>query len=88
MGARTPSDSFQPKENPEAMDGFTRSGAIERVSDHWHKRGVRSRRGLVLSLVVLGKVAGRTSLTEIGEGVRWRAGGYKQAFPCPGASGR
>src|SRR5579862_4681391 len=62
------------------------SCALEQVSDHRQKCGVRYPLALVLSLVILGKLAGMTSLVGIAEWVHWRADQLKQALPCTRAS--
>jgi predicted transposase YbfD/YdcC len=63
--------------------------AFEQVTDGRHTRGVRYSVALVLTLIVLGKVTGMTTLTAIAEWVRWRADwlsqvlpGARQQFPC------
>jgi predicted transposase YbfD/YdcC len=63
--------------------------AFEQIEDHRHKRGVRYSVALILTLIVLGKLAGMTSLQGIAEWVRLRAGWLaavlptsRPSFPC------
>lgn len=49
------------------------SRAFEQIRDHRHKRGLRYPLAVILSLVVLGKLAGMTSLAGIAEWVCLRA---------------
>jgi predicted transposase YbfD/YdcC len=72
------------------IDALSVYRAFEQISDGRHKRGVRYSAALMLTLLVLGKMAGMTTLTAIAEWVRWRAGwlsqvlpGARQQFPCP-----
>ncbi len=54
------------------MEGETWSvyRACEQVTDGRHKRGVRSRVALLFTLMVLAKLAGRTTPRAMAEGVR------------------
>ena len=70
----------------EEMDVLSLYRVLEQVSDHRQKRGVRYPLALVLSLVILGKLAGMTSLAGIAEWVHWRADQFKLLLPCPRAS--
>lgn len=54
---------------------------FEHLSDGRHPRGKRYSLPLVLSLVILGKLAGMTTLTAIAEWVRWRADWLREALP-------
>jgi len=63
--------------------------AFEQVTDGRHKRGVRYSVALILTLIVLGKLAGMTTPRAIAEWVRLRAGWLskvlpvtRQHFPC------
>jgi predicted transposase YbfD/YdcC len=63
--------------------------AFEQVQDGRQKRGVRYSVALILTLIVLGKLAGMTTLVGIAEWVRLRAEwlsevlpGTRQCFPC------
>ena len=71
-------------------DGETLSlyRAFEQMSDHQQKRGVRYSLAITLSLVVLGQLAGMTSLEGIAEWVRLRIDWLKAVLPltraiCP-----
>jgi predicted transposase YbfD/YdcC len=74
----------------EEIDALSVYHAFEHIIDGRHKRGVRYSVALVLTLIVLGKVTGMTTLTAIAEWVRWRADwlrqvlpGAREQFPCP-----
>jgi predicted transposase YbfD/YdcC len=63
--------------------------AFEQIEDRRCKRGVRYSAALILTLVVLGKLAGMTTLQAIAEWVRLQAGWLccvlpcsRKAFPC------
>jgi predicted transposase YbfD/YdcC len=63
--------------------------AFEEVQDGGHKRGVRYSVALILTLIVLAKLAGMTTPLGIAEWVRLRAGwlrrvlpGTRETFPC------
>jgi hypothetical protein len=63
--------------------------AFEQVQDGRHKRGVRYSVALILTLIVLAKLAGMTTPSGIAEWVRLRAGwlrrvlpGTRETFPC------
>ena len=60
--------------------------AFEQMSDHRQKRGVRYPLAIILSLVVLGKLAGMTSLAGVAEWVHLRAGWLKAVLPLTRAS--
>ena len=70
----------------ERIDAASLYRALEYISDQRHKRGVRYPLAVILSLVVLGKLAGMTSLAGIAEWVRLRADWLKAVFPLPRAS--
>jgi predicted transposase YbfD/YdcC len=82
MDSTTSCDQVQPEE----MDVLSLYRMLEQVSDHRQKRGVRYPLAFVLSLVILGKLAGMTSLAGIAEWVHWRADQLKLLLPCPRAS--
>ena len=72
------------------IDALSVYRAFEQVEDGRHKRGGRYRMALILTLLLLGKLAGMTSLLGIAEWVRLRAGwlsevlpGARKSFPCP-----
>jgi DDE_Tnp_1-associated len=73
----------------EEIDALSVYRAFEQVEDHRHKRGVRYSVALILTLVVLAKLAGMTTLLGIAEWVRLRGGwrsfvlpGARKSFPC------
>lgn len=57
--------------------------AFEQVQDGRGKRGVRYSMALLLTLIVLAKLAGMTTLAAIAEWVRWRADWLNQVLPNP-----
>jgi hypothetical protein len=63
------------------IDALSVYHAFEQLTDGRHKRGVRYSVALVLTLIVLGKVTGMTTLTAIAEWVRWRADWLRQVLP-------
>lgn len=72
------------------IDALSVYHAFEHITDGRHARGVRYSVALVLTLIMLGKLTGMTTLTAIAEWVRWRADwlrqvlpGTRQQFPCP-----
>lgn len=83
MDSTTTYDQLQALEDWEEIDALSLYRAFEQVSDHRQKRGVRYPLALILSLVVLGKLAGMTSLAGITEWVRWRADWLKAVLPLP-----
>jgi hypothetical protein len=66
---------------PMEVDAFSVYQAFEQIRDGRHKRGVRYRSALILTLIVLAKLAGMTSLAGIAEWVRLRAGWLTQVLP-------
>jgi hypothetical protein len=81
MDSTTSGDPFQIREDPEESDAWSLYYALEQVSDHRQKRGVRYPLALILSLIVLGKLAGMTSLAGVAEWVRLRADWLKVVLP-------
>jgi predicted transposase YbfD/YdcC len=65
------------------MDAFSVYRAFEQIQDGRHKRGVRYSSALILTLIVLAKLAGMTTLAGIAEWVRLRAGWLNQVLPNP-----
>ena len=74
---------LEPIEEVEALSLYR---AFEQMSDHRQRRGVRYPLAIVLSLLVLGKLAGMTSFAGITEWVRWRANWLKEVLPLTRAS--
>jgi len=75
------------------IDALSVYRAFEPVVDGRHKPGVRCSVALILTLVVLGKLAGMTTLVGRAEWVRFRAGWLsmvlppaRQSFPCAATS--
>src|SRR5437660_3079139 len=68
------------------IDALSVYRAFEQVEDQRHKRGVRYSVALILTLVVLGKLAGMTTLAGIAEWVRLRAGWLSQVLPTTRSS--
>jgi predicted transposase YbfD/YdcC len=68
------------------IDALSVYRAFEQIEDGRHKRGVRYSVAFILRLLVLGKLAGMTSLAAIAEWVRLRAGWLSQVFPTKRAS--
>lgn len=89
MHYNTLSEAFAQSTQIEEVDALSVYHAFEQVTDGRQARGVRYSMALVLTLIVLGKVTGMTTLTAIAEWVRWRADwlrqvlpGTRQQFPC------
>ena len=58
---------------PVEMDVLSVYRAFEQIQDGRHKQGIRYSSTLILTLIVLAKLAGMTSLAGIAEWVRLRA---------------
>jgi predicted transposase YbfD/YdcC len=86
MDSTTKCDPLQALEYREEIDALSLYRTFEQVSDHRQKRGVRYPLAVILSLVVLGKLAGMTSLAGIAEWVRLRADWLKGVLPLRGTS--
>ena len=86
MDSITSSDQLQALEYPEEIDALSLYRAFEQVSNHRQKRWVRYPLAVILSLVVLGKLGGMTSLAGIAERVRVRADWLKGVLPLTRAS--
>jgi len=74
---------------PVEVDALSVYRALEQVTDGRHTRGVRYSVALILTLIVLAKLAGMTTPRAIAEWVRLRAGwlrkvlpGARKNFPC------
>jgi hypothetical protein len=66
---------------PAEVDALSVYQAFEQIRDGRHKRGVRYSSALILTLIVLAKLAGMTSLAGIAEWVRLRARWLNQVLP-------
>ena len=64
------------------IDAVSVYRAFEHIEDGRHKRGVRYSVALILTLIVLAKLAGMTTQVAIAEWVRLRAGWLSQVLPC------
>lgn len=68
---------------PVEGDALSVYRAFEQIQDGRHKRGIRYRSALILTLIVLAKLAGMTTLAGIAEWVRLRAAWLNQVLPNP-----
>jgi predicted transposase YbfD/YdcC len=89
MNYTTSLESITQGELPMEVDAHSVYRAFEQVADGRHKRGVRYSVALILTLIVLAKLAGMTTPLAIAEWVRLRAGwlrkalpGTRRSFPC------
>jgi predicted transposase YbfD/YdcC len=89
MNYTTSLESITEGELPMEVDAHSVYRAFEQVADGRHKRGVRYSVALILTLIVLAKLAGMTTPLAIAEWVRLRAGwlrkvlpGTRESFPC------
>src|SRR5437773_5154473 len=64
------------------IDALSIYRAFEQIEDGRHKRAVRYRVALILTVIVRGKLAGMTTPAAIAEWVRLRAGWLSQVLPC------
>jgi hypothetical protein len=81
--------AMESEECVQESDALSVSQAFEQVQDGRCKRGVRYSVAQILTLIVLGKLAGMTTPAAVAEWVRLRAGWLKQvlawpreSFPC------
>lgn len=81
--------ALAPIEDGQEIDALSLYHAFEQLIDERHPRGKRYSLALILSLLIVGKLAGMTTLTAIAEWVRWRADwlgqvlpGTRATFPC------
>lgn len=77
---------MEPVRDEPQIDALSVYRAFEQIQDGRKKRGVRYSVPLILTLIVLAKLAGMTTLAGIAEWVRLRAGWLNQALPNPGES--
>jgi predicted transposase YbfD/YdcC len=66
---------------PVEIDAMSVYRALEQVQDGRHKRGVRYSVALILTLILLAKLAGMTTPAAIAEWVRLRASWLRQVLP-------
>ena len=72
---------MEPMAEQQQIDVLSIYRAFEHIEDHRHKRGVRYSVALTLTLLMLAKLAGMTSLQGIAEWVRLRAGWLTDVLP-------
>ena len=89
MNYTTLQEALQEAGLPAEGEVYSVYRAFEQVQDGRHKRGVRYSVALILTLIVLAKLAGMTTPRAIAEWVRLRAGGLskvlpvrRESFPC------
>ena len=81
MDYNTGSDPLKLTLDLAVVDEFSLYHAFEQVQDKRHKRGVRYSVALVLTLIVLSKLAGMTTLAATTHWVRLRAATLSQLLP-------
>jgi predicted transposase YbfD/YdcC len=86
MDSITLSNHLQALEPIKEVEALSLYRAFEQMSDHRQKRGVRYPLAIVLSLLVIGKLAGMTSFAGITDWVRLRADWLSVALPLTRAS--
>ncbi len=74
MNYSTLDAAMEQMELPVEIDALSVYRALEQVQDGRHKRGVRYSIALILTLILLGKVAGMTTPLAIAEWVRRLSG--------------
>jgi predicted transposase YbfD/YdcC len=89
MDYSTFEQSMEQITSPEGMEALSVYRTLEQVTDGRHKRGVRYSVALVLTLILLAKLAGMTTPLAIAEWVRLRADWLhrvlptqRKTFPC------
>src|SRR3981081_83430 len=81
MDYNTLAEAMEQGAGEQQIDALSVYRAFEQIEDGRHKRGVRYSVALILALIVLGKLAGMTSLAGIAQWVRLRAESLSQALP-------
>jgi predicted transposase YbfD/YdcC len=89
MNYNTLDETAKRLSEPQEIDALSIYRALEQIEDERHKRGVRYSVAFVLTLVLLGKAAGMTTLAGIAQWVRERSDwiGHvlpvaRHSFPC------
>ena len=89
MNYTTVQEAVEHADLPMEIETWSVYRAFEQVTDGRHKRGVRYSVALILTLIVLAKLAGMTTPLAIAEWVRLRAGWLskvlpvtRESFPC------
>ncbi len=70
MNYSTLNEAMEAVELPQEIEAMSVYRAFDQVPDGRHKRGVRYRVAAILTLIVLGKLAGMTTPSAIAEWVR------------------
>jgi hypothetical protein len=83
MNYSTLQEVMEPVADEQQIEALSVYRAFEQIEDGRHKRGVRYRSALILTLIVLAKLAGMTSLAGIAEWVRLRADWLNEVLPNP-----
>ena len=81
MNYTTFEEALKQADLPLEGDALSVYRAFEQVTDGRHKRGVRYSVALILTLIVLAKLAGMTTPRAIAEWVRLRAGWLRKVLP-------
>lgn len=81
MNYSTFEERLEPVKLPVEIDAMSVYRALEHIEDGRHKRGVRYSVALILTLILLGKLAGMTTPAAIAEWVRLRASWLRQVLP-------
>lgn len=81
MHYNTLSAALAPVEYGQEIDPLSLYHVFEQLTDERRPRGKRYNLALILSLLIIGKLAGMTTLTAIAEWVRWRADWLRQVLP-------
>ena len=81
MNYTTFEEALKQADLPLEGDALSVYRAFEQVTDGRHKRGVRYSVALILTLIVLAKLAGMTTPRAIAEWVRLRAGRLRKVLP-------
>jgi predicted transposase YbfD/YdcC len=83
MDYNTFQTAMEPVAGEQQIDALSVYRAFEQIEDGRHKRGVRYSVALILTLLVLAKLAGMTTLLAISDWVRLRADELNQVLPNP-----
>lgn len=83
MNHTTRREATEQGEEPIAIEALSVYRACEQISDGRAKRGVRYSIAFVLTLILLGKLAGMTTPEAIADWVQLRAEWLKQVLPMP-----
>jgi DDE_Tnp_1-associated len=75
--------AMEPVAGEQQIEAWSVYRAFEQIQDGRRKRGVRYSVPLILTLIVLAKLAGMTTLAGIAEWVRLRAQWLNQVLPHP-----